>query len=90
MTRALTVREVKVMHMPPNPFSARAKKIRMERSVNEKYKEVKESIVRWVLTAMVVSAGFANILLGSLAPYAIRMQERANEALRRDNFMLFL
>lgn len=77
------------MHMPPNPFSARAKKIRRERSVKEKYKNVKESRDRWVLTAMVVSSGFANILLGSLAPYAIRMQERANDALGRDNFMLF-
>lgn len=77
------------MHMPPNPFSARAKKIRRERSVKEKYKDVKESRDRWVLTATVVSAGFANILLGSLAPYAIRTQESANDALRRDNFMLF-
>jgi len=84
------VSEVKVMHMPPNPFSARAKKIRRERSVKVKYKDVKESRDRWVLlTATVVSAGFANILLGSLAPYAIRMQERANDALRRDHFKLF-
>lgn len=30
---------------------------------------------------MVVLGGFAYILLGSLAPYAIRTQERANEAL---------
>lgn len=32
----LTVREVKVMHMPPNPFIARAKKIRMDRSAGER------------------------------------------------------
>lgn len=31
----LTVRDVKVMHMPPNPFIAKAKKIRMDRSVEE-------------------------------------------------------
>lgn len=28
----LTVKDVKVMHMPPNPFSASAMKIRMDRS----------------------------------------------------------
>lgn len=33
---------------------------------------------------MAVLGGFAYILLGSLAPYAIRMQERANEALGKD------
>lgn len=32
----LTVREVKVMHMPPKPFIAKAKKIRMDRSEGEK------------------------------------------------------
>lgn len=32
----LTVREVKVMHMPPNPFSANAKKISMDRSAGER------------------------------------------------------
>lgn len=33
---SLTVREVKVMHMPPKPFMARAKKIRMDRSEGER------------------------------------------------------
>lgn len=32
----LTVREVKVMHMPPNPFIAKAKKMRMDRSEGER------------------------------------------------------
>lgn len=32
----LTVREVKVMHMPPKPFIAKAKKIRMDRSEGER------------------------------------------------------
>lgn len=32
---SLTVSEVKVMHMPPNPFNANAKKIRMDRSTGE-------------------------------------------------------
>lgn len=31
---SLTVRDVKVMHMPPNPFIAKAKKIRMDRSAD--------------------------------------------------------
>lgn len=45
-----TVSEVKVMHMPPNPFSARAKKIRMERS--EDGNDKGSSMVRLVLTVM--------------------------------------
>lgn len=32
--RTLTVREVKVMHMPPKPLKVRAIKIRTERSAN--------------------------------------------------------
>lgn len=32
----LTVREVKVIHMPPNPFIAKAKKINMDRSAGER------------------------------------------------------
>lgn len=31
-----TVREVKVMHMPPNPFIASAKKIRIDSSTGER------------------------------------------------------
>lgn len=30
------MREVKVMHMPPKPFIAKAKKIRMDRSEGER------------------------------------------------------
>lgn len=53
-TWALTVSEVKVMHMPPNPFSARAKKIRMERPEELNDKGVLVSTVRLVLTVIVV------------------------------------
>lgn len=31
-----TVRDVKVMHMPPNPFNASAKKMRMDKSAGER------------------------------------------------------
>lgn len=78
------------MHMPPNPFRARAKKIRMERPEELNDKGVLVSPVRLVLTVIVVQRRCAHVLPGLLAPYAIRMQERAKEALRRDDFMLFL
>lgn len=47
-------------------------------------------MVGMVLTVTVVLRGCAHVLPGLLDPYAIRMQERANEALRRDDFVLFL
>ncbi len=81
MSWAPTVSEVKVMHIPPNPFSARAKKIRRERSVKETDKGGERQQRQTGNNRMVVLGGFAYILLGSLAPYAIRTQERANEAL---------
>jgi hypothetical protein len=37
----LTVNDVKVMHMPPKPFIARAKKMRMERSDTREEREVR-------------------------------------------------
>lgn len=36
MQNTLTVREVKVMHMPPKPLKVRAMKIRTESSANNK------------------------------------------------------
>lgn len=73
--------EVKVMHIPPNPFSARAKKIRMERPVKETDKGGEREQRQTGTNRMVVLGRSAYILFGSLAPYAIRTQERANEAL---------